>query len=101
MSRLLVSTSVQARAAAYLVTIAHEGASSVLGPKEAVDQHGPPQGEVEANVLLEVAAELVAGQVVAEVEALAGHQLVYLLPDRGGQQGLHTLWGGWVLMVLL
>ena len=49
---------------------------------------------MEADVLLEVAAELVAGQVVAEAEALAGDQLIHLLPDRGWQQGLQTLWGG-------
>ena len=80
-------------ASAYLVAVPHEGTPRVLGPQEAVDQHGPAHGEVEADVLLEVAAELVAGQVVAEAEALAGDQLIHLLPHRGRQQGLQTLWG--------
>lgn len=75
----------------YLVIVAHEGPPSVLGPQEAVDQHGPAHGEVEADVLLEVAAQPVTGQVIAEAKALPGNQLVYLLSDWGGQQRLQTI----------
>lgn len=75
----------------YLVIVAHEGPLGVLGPQEAVDQHGPAKREVEADVLLKVAAELVTGQVITEAEALTRNQLIYLLSDRVGQQRLQTL----------
>ena len=75
----------------YLVVIAHEGTPGVLGPQEAVDQHGPAQREVEADVLLKVTAELVTGQVITEAEALTRNQLVHLLSDWAGKQRLKTL----------
>lgn len=65
----------------YLVVVAHKSPSGVLGSQEAVNQHGPAQREVKADVLLKVTAELVAGQVITEAEALTGNQLVYLLSD--------------------
>ena len=76
----------------YLIVVAHEGSPGVLGPQEAVDQHGPAQREVEADVLLEVAAELVTGQVITEAEALTRDQFVHLLSDWAGQQRLQTLY---------
>lgn len=75
----------------HLVAVAHESSPSVFRTQEAVDQHGPPQGEVEADVLLKIAAQLVTGQVVAEAEALPRHQLVHLLSDWMWQQRLQTL----------
>lgn len=75
----------------YLVVIAHESSPGVLGPQEAVDEHGPAQREVEADVLLEVTAQLVTGQVITEAETLPRNQFVYLLSDRAGQQRLKTL----------
>lgn len=76
----------------YLVIVAHEGAACVFGTQEAVDQHGPSQGEVKADVFLEVAAEFVTVEVIAEGEALSGHNLIHLLSNADGQQGLQTLW---------
>lgn len=76
----------------HLVVIAHEGSPGVLGPQEAVDQHGPTQREVKADVLLKVAAQLVTGQIVTETEAMPRNQLVHLLSDRVWQQRLQTLW---------
>ncbi len=76
----------------YLVIVAHESAACVFGTQEAVDQHGPAQGEVEADVFLEVAAEFVTVEVVAEGEALSGHHLIHLLSNPDGQQGLQALW---------
>lgn len=76
----------------YLVIIAHEGAACVFGTQEAVDQHGPSQGEVKADVFLEVAAEFVTVEVVAEGEALSGHNFIHLLSNADRQQGLQTLW---------
>lgn len=75
----------------HLIVVPHEGSPSVFGTQEAVDQHGPAQGEVEADVLLKIAAQLVTGQVVAEAEALARDQLVHLLSDWMWQQRLQTL----------
>lgn len=75
----------------HLIIVAHEGSPGVLGTQEAVDQHGPTQREVEADVLLEVAAQLVTGQVVAEAETLPRDQLVHLLSDWVRQQRLQTL----------
>ncbi len=76
----------------YLVIVAHESAACVFGTQEPVDQHGPAQGEVEADVFLEVAAEFVTVEVVAEGEALSGHHLIYLLSNPDGQQGLQAIW---------
>lgn len=75
----------------YLVAVAHEGPPRVLGPQEAVDQHGPAQREVEADVLLEVTAEFVTGQVVGQAEALPRNHLVHLVSEAGGQQRLQAL----------
>lgn len=72
----------------YLVVVAHEGTAGVLRAEEAVDQHGPAQGEVEADVFLEVAAQLVTVEVIAETEALSRHHFIHLLLHRGGQQRL-------------
>jgi len=76
----------------YLVIVAHEGAACVFGTQEAVDQHGPPQGEVKADVFLEVTAEFVTVEVIAEGEALSWHNLVHLFSNANGQQRLQTLW---------
>lgn len=46
---------------------------------------------MEADVLLKVTAELVAGQVITEAEALTRNQLVHLLSDWAGKQRLKTL----------
>lgn len=63
----------------YLVAVAHESPASVLRAEETIDQHGPAQREVEADVLLEVAAQLVTVKVIAETEALSRHHLIHLL----------------------
>lgn len=70
---------IQHEASYYLVIVAHEGTAGVLRAEEAIDQHGPAQGEVEANVLLEVAAQLVTVEVIAETEALSERHLIHLL----------------------
>lgn len=75
----------------HLVAVSHERSPRVLWPQETVHQHGPAQRKVEADVLLEVTAELVTVQVVAEAEALPGDQHVHLVPDWGRQQGLHPI----------
>lgn len=75
----------------HLVAVAHQGPAAIPGAQETVDQHGPAQREVEAHVLLEVAAQPVTGQVVAQAEDLARDQLGHLLPDQLGQQRLQTL----------
>lgn len=46
---------------------------------------------METDVLLEVTAQLVTGQVIAEAEALSRNQFVYLFSDLAGQQRLQTL----------
>lgn len=48
---------------------------------------------MEADVLLEVSAQLVTVEVIAETEALSGHHLIHLLLHWGGQQGLQAIWG--------
>lgn len=80
------------RARQYLVVVAHKSTPGVLGTKEAIDQHGPAQGEVEADVLLKVAAQLITVEIIAETEALSGRHLIHLLLNGGGQQGLQAIW---------
>lgn len=47
---------------------------------------------MEADVFLEVTAEFVTVEVVAESKALSGHHLIHLLSNPDGQQGLQTIW---------
>lgn len=46
---------------------------------------------MEADVFLEVTAELVTGQVITEAEALSRDKYIHLLSDRAGKQRLKTL----------
>lgn len=55
-------------------------------------QRRPAQRELELDVLLEIAAERGAVEVVAQVKLPAGHQHVDLALDCRGQQRQHALW---------
>lgn len=77
--------------ASCLITVAHQGPAAVLGAQEPVHQHSPSKGEVELDVLLKVSAQLVTVQVIAEGEALARDQHVYLIPHRHRKKGLQAI----------
>lgn len=76
----MISHDALRKAASCLITVAHQGPAAVLGAQEPVHQHCPSKGEVELDVLLKVSAQLVTVQVIAEGEALARDQHVYLIP---------------------
>lgn len=78
-------------AASCLITVAHQSPAAVLGTQEPVHQHCPSKGEVELDVLLKVSAQLVTVQVIAEGEALARDQHVYLISRRHRQKGLQAI----------
>lgn len=67
------------------------GPAAVLGAQEPVHQHGPPEREMELDVLLKVRTQLVTVQVVAEGEALPRDEHVYLTPHRRRQEGFQTI----------
>lgn len=79
------------RGTACLVVVAHQGPAAVLGAQEPVHQHGPPEREMELDVLLKVRTQLVTVQVVAEGEALPRDEHVYLTPHRRRQEGFQTI----------
>lgn len=82
------------KAASCLITVAHQSPAAVLGTQEPVHQHCPSKGEVELDVLLKVSAQLVTVQVIAEGEALARDQHVYLISRRHRQKGLQAICQG-------
>lgn len=90
----LISHDALGKGASCLITVAHQGPAAVLGAQEPVHQHGPSKGEVELDVLLKVSAQLVTVQVIAEGEALARDQHVYLTPHRHRKQGLQAICQG-------
>lgn len=90
----MISHDALGKAVSCLITVAHQGPAAVLGAQEPVHQHCPSKGEVELDVLLKVSAQLVTVQVIAEGEALARDQHVYLIPCRYRQKGLQAICQG-------
>lgn len=88
---LWASRTAGVRGCACLVIVAHQGPAAVLGAQEPVHQHGPPEREMELDVLLKVSTQLVTVEVVAEGEALPRDQHVHLTPHGRREEGLQAV----------